>query len=265
MNNPIVLKPVDSRGARGVLKIDSDKNLNSLYLISKSYSPKGIVIVEEYLSGPQLSTESLIVDERVFTVGFSDRNYEFLEKFSPYIIENGGDLPSLLPKFDQDQIKETVEKTANALGIKNGVIKGDMVLSNGKPYIIEVAARLSGGYFCSHEIPLNTGVDFVGNAIKLALGITIDINELTPKTNNAVSQRYIFPIPGKVIKIKIPDWVKEDKRVSMCEIRVKVGDIIPKAIHHPARAGVVICCETSNDKAKFLAERVVNEIIIETI
>ena len=35
-----------------------------------------------------------------------------------------------------------------------------MVLSNENPYIIEVALRLSGGYFCSHEIPLNTGHRF---------------------------------------------------------------------------------------------------------
>ncbi len=86
------------------------------------------------------------------------------------MIENGGDLPSYLSTSDQSLIIDTVESTAAALNIKNGVIKGDMVLSNGKPYIIEVAARLSGGYFCSHEIPHSTGVDFVGNAIRLALG-----------------------------------------------------------------------------------------------
>ena len=39
--------------------------------------------------------------------------------------------------------------------------------------MIELAARLSGGFFCTREIPLNTGVDFVGAAIKLALGETV--------------------------------------------------------------------------------------------
>ena len=192
-NFPLVIKPVDSRGARGVLKLTSDINLEWAYSTSKAHSPTGRVMFEEYMSGPQVSTESLVVDGDVFTIGFSDRNYEFLEKYAPNMIENGGDLPSYLTKDEQLLIRDTVEKTAKALNIKNGVIKGDMVLSNGKPCIIEVAARLSGGYFCSHEIPLNTGVDFVGNAIKLTLGEDISKYELIPKLNNAVSQRYFFP------------------------------------------------------------------------
>ena len=44
-----------------------------------------------------------------------------------------------------------------------------------------MATRLSGGYFCSHEIPLSTGVDFVGNAIKIAMDEEINIKDLTPK------------------------------------------------------------------------------------
>ena len=40
--------------------------------------------------------------------------------------------------------------------------------------MIELAARLSGGFFCTREIPLNTGVDFVGDAIKVALGEAVD-------------------------------------------------------------------------------------------
>ena len=209
------------------------------------------------MSGPQLSTESLVVNGEVFTIGFSDRNYEFIDKYAPNIIENGGDLPSCLKENEQLMIKNTVEKTAKALNIRNGVIKGDMVLSNNKPYIIEVAARLSGGYFCSHEIPLNTGVDFVGNAIKLALGEEIDKSNLIPKLNNPVSQRYFFLNPGRVTKIEVPSWIKDDKRVVMCEIRIKVGDIVPKVTQHPSRAGVVICTEDSLIKAKKKTEKVI--------
>ena len=263
-NFPLVIKPVDSRGARGVLKLTSDTDLESAYITSKSHSPTDRVMIEEYMPGPQVSTEALVVDGEVFTIGFSDRNYEFLEKYAPNMIENGGDLPSHLMKDEQLLIRNAFEKTAKALNIKNGVIKGDMVLSNGKPCIIEVAARLSGGYFCSHEIPLNTGVDFVSNAIKLALGESINKLELKPKFNQAVSQRYFFPNPGKVAKIHIPKWVQNDKRIIMCEIRIKVGDIVPKATQHPARAGVVICTEDNPVKAKELVERVISEVVIET-
>ena len=261
---PFVIKPVDSRGARGVLKITEDINIEWAFLNSKSFSPTGRVMVEQYMKGPQISTESLIINGDVFTIGFADRNYEFLERYAPNMIENGGDLPSQLEPKDQLLIRTTVEKTAKALNIKNGVIKGDMVLSDGNPYIIEVAARLSGGYFCSHEIPLNTGVNFVANAIKIALGEELKNDELKVKSNNFVSQRYFFPKPGKVVKIQIPKWLEQNKSVIMCEIRVREGDIIPEITHHPSRAGVVICTGSSSEKAKQLAKKVINEILIET-
>ena len=140
-----------------------------------------------------------------------------------------------------------------------------MVLSNQNPYIIEVAARLSGGYFCSHEIPLNTGVNFVGNAIKIALGEDIKREELKVKSNNPITQRYLFPKPGKVIKIEIPKWVGESKSVIMCEIRVKVGEIVPEVTQHPSRAGVVICRGSNLMEAQQTAKKVVDEVLIETV
>ena len=161
---PLIIKPVDSRGARGVLRLNRETDLQWAFDTALSYSPTNRVMIERYLDGPQISTEALVIDGQVYTLGVSDRNYEFLEKYSPHVIENGGCLPSNLPPKDLDKVICVFEKTAGALGIENGVIKGDMVLHGGEPFIIEVAARLSGGYFVL-EIPLNTGVDFVAAAI----------------------------------------------------------------------------------------------------
>ena len=122
-------------------------------------------MIEKFMKGPQVSTESLVIDGKAFTPGFSDRNYEFLNHFAPHIIENGGQLPSKLRTSTKKLVNNLIQKCSESMGIQNGVLKGDIVITNGKPFIIEIATRLSGGYFCSHEIPLNTGVDFVGAAI----------------------------------------------------------------------------------------------------
>jgi len=139
-----------------------------------------------------------------------------------------------------------------------------MVLFHGKPYIIEVAGRLSGGYFCSHMIAENTGVDLVGNAIKLAIDDKIDCTELSPNANVFVVQRYIFPAPGRVEQIEIPSWIEQDKNIKLFEIRVNVNDVVAKTVHHPARAGVVITIGKSRDLAISLAEKVVNSVKIIT-
>ena len=73
-------------------------------------------------------------------------------------------------------MRDVVARAAAALGVTDGTVKGDIVVHDGEPYVIELAARLSGGFFCTREIPLNTGVDFVGCAIRVALGERIDPN-----------------------------------------------------------------------------------------
>ncbi len=93
----LVIKPVDSRGSRGVQRVAQVADLDKAFLFARSHSPSERVMVEQYLDGPQVSTESVIVDGRCFTPGFSDRNYEYLERYAPFFIENGGDLPSHLP------------------------------------------------------------------------------------------------------------------------------------------------------------------------
>jgi len=261
---PLVLKPVDSRGARGVLRLLEGIDLDWAFFTSKSFSPTERVMVEEFLGGPQISTESIAVQGEVFTLGFSDRNYEFLDRYAPNIIENGGDLPSVLLAADQKSICDTLHDAARSFAIVNGVVKGDMVLSDGKPFIIEVALRPSGGYFCSHQIPLNTGVDLVAKAIRLALGQPIDPIELRPRCNRAVCQRYFFPEPGWVDAIYVPNWISQDSDIALFELRVSPGDVVPKPISHPARAGVVIATGKDRADAKERAERAIRETVITT-
>ena len=261
---PLVIKPVDNRGARGVLRLQPSIDLAWAFEYAHGYSPSGRVMVEKFLDGPQVSTESIVIDGNAYTPGFSDRNYELLETYAPHIIENGGDIPGILSDDDRQKIYVLVEEAAAAIGISNGVIKGDVVVHEDQPYIIEVAARLSGGYFCSHEIPLSTGVDFVGQAIKLALGKTINPEDLRPKFNQPVSQRYLFPKPGKVKSISGAEEVAAQANIDLCELRVKEGDIIGEIDNHPARAGVVIAYGDTAQEAQTAAESAVAMIQIQT-
>lgn len=260
---PIVVKPVDSRGARGVLRLTGATDLNWAYQTARAQSPTQRVMVERFLPGPQISTESLVLDGVAFTPGFSDRNYEYLERFAPHIIENGGDLPSILPLDVQNRVRTEVQRAAASLGIRNGVIKGDIVVSENEVFVIEVAARLSGGYFCTHEIPLNTGVDFVAAAIRLALGDTIEPTLLMGKFQQPVCQRYWFPNPGIVTGIAGIEAARGLPGVKLLELSVRPGQRIGPVNAHPARAGVVICTGSSREHALARAQAAINTVQIE--
>ncbi len=263
-NAPLILKPFDSRGARGVFQIDKTSSIKTLFSESKKASPTGRIMVEEYLQGPQLSTESILINNTVHTIGISDRNYEYLDKYHPHIIENGGDLPSHIDRKMRMKVDQIISKAAKSLGIINGIVKGDLVITNGNLYIIEIAARLSGGYFCSHKIPLNTGVNLVEAAIKQVLGEELNQKTLLPKVNIPVAQRYWFPDPGIVKSIDDIEKYTGNKNVKLLEIRVKPGDLIGKINSHPSRAGVVITTGKNKKVAIKLAEEIVKNIQIKT-
>jgi biotin carboxylase len=260
----LVLKPVDSRGARGVLRLTPEVDLAWAYEEALSHSPSGRIMVEQFLPGPQVSTESLVIDGVAHTPGFSDRNYEYLERFAPHIIENGGDLPSRLPRAVQDEVRALAGRAARSLGIDRGVVKGDIVVSNGRAHVIEVAARLSGGYFCSHEIPWNTGVELLRHAIDLALGARPAPETLLPRFQRGVCQRYLFPAPGRVTAIRGVDAVRAVPGIRLCELRVREGDLVAPYRHHPMRAGLVMAVGESRREAQALATWAARTVVIET-
>jgi biotin carboxylase len=260
---PVVIKPVDSRGARGVLLLTEKVDLKWAWDHSRKNSPTGRVMLESFLKGSQISTESIMVDGICYTLGFSDRNYEYLEKYAPFIIENGGDLPSFLSKEIQEKVKKVVGKAALSMGIHNGIVKGDVVVSNGEPYIIELAARLSGGYFCTHEIPFNTGINFVKYAIKIAIGEKINPVELVPKYNKFISQRYFFPKPGIIHSIHGIENLQNNNSIKYFSLHIKPGQYIEKPTAHPSRGGMVIATGESREDAIFNAKKAIEQIKFE--
>jgi biotin carboxylase len=260
----LVIKPVDSRGSRGVQRVAKVADMSAAFLLARSHSPSERVMVEQYLEGPQVSTESIIIDGQCFTPGFSDRNYEFLERYAPFFIENGGDLPSHLPSDIQAKVRELVGRAAGAMGITQGTVKGDIVIHKGEPYVIELAARLSGGFFCTREIPLNTGVDFIGAAIKVALGETVSPDELAPRHALPVVQRYAFPKAGTVKAVHGTDAARAVPGVAELIVTAKPGDIIPPAGDKRPSAAMVLATGASREAALKAANDAIALIHIET-
>ena len=202
-----VIKPIDSRGGRGVLRFGGDlkgERLDLAPLIQEScaLSPTGRAISQEWVDGVQLSTESLIQGGRILWTSFAERNYDRLEEFAPHVIEDGSDMPPAIPSYYENDYEEKTNRSlqacVEAIGLENGTLKGDVVWTGSEAVIIEVATRLSGGSFCSQMTPMCWGVDFVGMAIRIALGETIYPGEIRPYLRGHVCQRFYFP-PGKMI------------------------------------------------------------------
>ena len=261
---PLVIKPIDRSGSRGVFRIDESCDLDELFSRAKEFSYSGRVQVEEYLPGLQISTETVLSRGRAVTPGFADRNYELLERFAPQIMENGGWVPSVLGPRDRRAIEEVVERASMALGITDGVTKGDVVLTPDGPKVIEIAARLSGGDFCESLVPLGTGVNYVESAIELALGETPDLAALRARFERAVANRYFFPEPGRLLALDGVDEVRAQPWVEKLELWYSVGDDVPPSLSHAHRFGVFIVSGPDRDTVQERVDWVYRTIRITT-
>ena len=260
---PLVIKPIDSRGARGVIMLTDGVDLKWAFSEALSYSPSGQVMVEEYLEGAQFSTESIIWDDFAITPGITRRNYPFMKKYKPYIIEDGDDLPPEINKVEEASLKLLAEKGARALGINRWSAKGDLVLTKDGPKIIEMAARISGGQFATLKLEYNSGVDFLKATILMALGEKPNFEKLIPRLNRPVVQRYFFRSPGTIKKIAGVEKMAKNKWVLYYTFYVKEGDHIEKMVSMGTRSGNVITCGSTIKEARERARKAIGMVHFE--
>jgi biotin carboxylase len=246
----LVVKPADGRGARGVLRLLPDGLPSSeAFAASRASSPTDRVLAQEWILGPQLSTESLIVDGRVHTVGVSDRNYARLDELAPHVIEDGGDFPSEYRAEHGAAIDRVLAATARALGVTRGTLKGDLVLDPERgPVVIEAALRLSGGTLSTVQIPFSTGVPLVHLAARLAMGETPEPRELEPRHWKPLAIRYLFPPEGTLVSTRGLEEVRARPGCLGADLHAHPGDTVGRVADHTARAGWVMF--TGADRAE---------------
>ena len=258
---PVILKPADSRGSRGVQIVDAMDQLETAWSVARKNSPTKRVIIEEFLQGPQVSTETICNDGDYYTLGFADRNYEWLEKTKPFIIENGGDTPTGLQENQKKQLVKLAERAAEALGITHGIAKGDLVYTKDGPKVIEIAGRLSGGYFSSVQIPLATGVNLIEKAIKIALGQKLSSSELKPTKEQAVAIRYLDLSPGVIQSVEGVEQAQSLPGVKLLKIFIAPDEVIPELTDHTKRSGFVITIGATKNEAIERAKSTLNSLI----
>jgi len=261
---PLVIKPVDRSGSRGVFFLDAGSDLRELYAKAEEFSFAGRVQVEEYLPGLQISTETVMSHGKATTPGFADRNYELFDRFLPQIMENGGWVPSILSPEERSEVERVVEQAALALDVTDGVTKGDVVMTPEGPKIIEIATRLSGGDFCESLVPLGSGVNYVRCAIQLAIGEEPDLASLEPKFERAVANRYFFPKPGKLMAIEGEAEVRAKQWVHKLEFWYELGDEVPESLSHAHRFGVFLITADDRETAQQRVDWVYDTIQIRT-
>lgn len=153
---PVILKPTDSQGQRGIFLINNWKELNEHFYEAKKYSREGKVIVEKYVNGPEISVNGYMYQGKLKFLVVSDRVTwpQFTGLIHKHII------PSKIISNSDTELNNIIENACVKLGINNGPVYFQMKVENGKPYIIEVTPRLDGCHMWS-LIKQSTGFDIL--------------------------------------------------------------------------------------------------------
>lgn len=250
---PVIVKPCDGSGSRGVTEVTSGDRLADACSCAMAYSITRRAVIEPFVTGREYGAESLVVNGEVHVLSI-------MRKWMtepPYYAELGHAVPTDLAPTVEARAKKCVENAIRALGIECGSVNMDMLISSdGKIHIVDVGARMGGNMIGPCIIPYGTGVDYMANMIRNAVGDDLDWNEAE---HGAVATR-LLAFSGGVIK-QLPDFEALEKQYGV-EIyhHMKVGEEVNKYRTNLDGCGYIIATASSTDMAASNAQAVLDEI-----
>ncbi len=253
---PVVVKPVDNMGARGIRRVDSAEDLPAAVDEALSLSRTGKAIVEEYVEGPEFSIDAVVENGKVIICGVADRKIVF----PPYFVEMGHTIPTASRKETLDKVVAAFERGVHALGITNGAAKGDVKLASKGPVIGEIAARLSGGYMSGWTYPFSSGVRPTEGAMRIAVGLPA--GDLSPVWNRVSAERAFLSIPGVVSRISGFEQGRQLPSIKEGFLRVTVGDRVRFPTNNVEKCGNFISQAGSRSEAVSAAEEACRAMLI---
>lgn len=216
LHYPLIVKPLDRSGSRGITKVTQMSELESAIERAKEQGFEKKALVEEFAEGKEYSVE--------FVSWAGKHTFLALtEKFTtgaPGYVETGHIQPANINKEQLAKVEDTVRHALDSLGIKVGASHSEIKIdSNGNIKIIEIGGRMGGDFIGSHLVKLSTGVDFVEAVIKCALGEQPDVK--VADTGKVASVRFILNHRDREI---VQSFIDEDtKRIVAFEIEDEDG------------------------------------------
>ena len=264
---PLVVKPVDNMGARGCSLVQELSGLREAAETASRYSRSGRVIVEEYIEGSEFSIEGLVFDGRLYITALADRHIFF----PPYFIEMGHTIPSECPQEIADEVISVFERGVHALGLTDGAVKGDILVRNGKAFVGEIAARLSGGYMSGWTVPYSCGLDITAAALTLALGGSPRLHTcgkdsfVIPLKQNCQfvsAERAWISIPGQVAAVSGLEAARAAPFVKDVFPRAGAGDTVVFPQNNVEKCGNVLSAAPSRREAVLASEAACRKIVL---
>ena len=176
---PVIVKPTDSAGSKGVTRVDDPKNLEKSIRYALSYPHSDEFIIEDFIMqhGYSSDTDSFSMDGELKFVSFDCQRFDRAAK-NPYT-PAAYSWPSSMTTEHQEELKNEIQRLLKLLKMRTAVYNIETREgTDGRAYIMEVSPR-GGGNRLAECLRYATGVDMITNMVKYSVGLTVD--EITQK------------------------------------------------------------------------------------
>lgn len=235
MEYPIIVKPRDNSGSRGVKLCRNKQELEISISEAFGVSHMDTVLVEEFIEGREFSVESLHYNDMNEVIQFTEkRTTDF-----PYNVELGHKQPANLKECEREQIRSIISRMAECMHFKNCASHTELKINSKGIFVIETSPRLGGDYITSILTPLSTGINMEDQLLRIAIGKSVDIK--TGRMEKASAVCFLSLPYGNVSAIddrinNVSTW----PNVCGFQLNLKVGSKINKITSSLNRYGFFI-------------------------
>lgn len=173
-NWPVIVKPTDSAGSKGVTRVDDPTQLQKSIEYALSFSHSNEFIIEDFLEkiGHSSDTDSFSIDGELRFVSFSAQRFD--ENCANPYTPAAYSWPATISQAHQKELNSEIQRLLKLLGMRTSIYNIEVrECVNGKAYIMECSPR-GGGNRLAEVLRYATGVDLITNSVRAAVGLPVE-------------------------------------------------------------------------------------------
>lgn len=187
MQFPLIVKPVDCNSSKGVKKVCDMAELEEAFRDAVRMSRTDTAIVEDYVSGEELSVDVYVEDGVAHVLCVS--NSEKIAADDKFVIFRCK-YPAVASDHVLEQIRDTVQKIADAFHIQNAPMLVQLISDGKRIFVLEFSARTGGGVKFQ-LIKRVSGFDVITAVVDLTLGNKPHVEKMQPESKY-LSNEFIY-------------------------------------------------------------------------
>lgn len=250
---PLVLKPSDRTGSRGVIRVDTVEELSNAYATVTDQAWTGAYLAERYLVGREISVEAVTQGTETSLIAVNGKRLGPKPYFATVEIIVPGGFPSEV----EEAAFQVVASALAALGVTDAVTHTELRLTDDGPRVLEVNGRIAGACIAD-MLADSTGTNLYQTQWDVLRGVEPTI---TRTARHHLSARTVVEGTGRLAAVdigKLPRW--DRTKHGRLQTFVAPGTVLSSVEHSNAIRGYAIGRGADVATASENAEALVQEI-----